>query len=183
MREWPFPQPNRTWFRRAWQTRRAVLGRLAWVVVLFLATLLMHLHLANQAVSLWDRIRTLREENWQLWWEIQTLYGQLAQRDAQAMAAHWLPDAETWPQVKRPAVSAWRWPDPLEVLYVPAPLGPTPVPQGVTLPPLSQSAAEVLPEAYTRSLWDVLRTSRWCQQVLGPWLGVSCKTAQGEVPR
>jgi len=166
-----------------WEARRALLGRLAWVALLFLSVLVMHLHLANRAVSLWDRIRTLREENWQLWWEIQTLSSQLARRNARAMAAHWLPDAETWPQVRRPAVSAWRWPAPLEVLYVPAPLGPTPVPQVVTLPPLPPVAEEALPEAYTRSLWDVFRASRFCVQVLAPRLGVPCETAQGEVPR
>lgn len=150
MHEATSPPPRLWWHRRAWQQPwwrwRRWLYALVWPLALALLSLSLHLYLANRAVVLWAEIQTLRAENWQLWWDIQTLAVQYAQRQQQAL--------ETLARQEE-----WQWPDPSRVLYLEPP-SPTSPPWEVntwTLPPVTKNPATTNPQlAASRSLWDQL---------------------------
>ncbi len=139
---WIVRQLWRQW--KAWQR----LGKqIFWPLALAVVTLVSHLYLSNRAIVLWSRIQTLREENWQLWWDIQTLSAEVAAQERQALAAYL-------------AKTSWVWPQPDEVVYVtePEPLSVTWDRTGWTLPPVHDGGMMLLlSDAYTRSLWDVLQ--------------------------
>ena len=150
------PSPRSYWllrrFRREWQAWKRVGRQVLWPVGLLLVTLLSHLYLANRAVVLWAEIQAKRAESWTLWWDIQSLTSQKAEQERLALEAY----LEN---------TTWMWPQPDEVVYVQATAATSTRwdATGWGLPPMA-SAREVvmLPETYTQSLWDLLRT--WWQE-------------------
>ena len=144
---WIFRRLRREW--RAW--KRA--GRqVLWPVGLLLVTLLSHLYLANRAVVLWAEIQSLRAQNWEVWWDIQSLTSLRAEQERRAL--------EVYLQS-----TTWTWPSPEEVVYVRASASPSETRDvtGWGLPSLSPSSDVLaLPEVYTQSLWDLFQT--WWQR-------------------
>ncbi len=135
----------RTW-KRQWQRWRRALYALFWPVLLAFVSLALHLYLANRAVVLWAGVQTLRAENWQLWWDIQTLAVLYAERQQRALEAY----------VQE---QDWRWPDPALTLFLRPDATPVPM-WGVstwTLPPVTMDTPVRYREpAASRSLWQQL---------------------------
>ncbi len=147
---------------RRWWARRGVWWlRLTLAVGMVFFVVAAHLYLANQAVVLWEDIRTMQYRSWQLWWDITTWQTDLAaQRNAHAL---------------QQAVEALdlTWPEPAAVLYVPVALPPAAtraaaatVP-GVWAPP--EAPADDLPPAYAQSLSQWLAQGGWDR--VRAWLG------------
>ncbi len=150
---------------QAWQrfwTRRGVWwARLVLVSAAALTVVAAHLYLANEAVVLWEDIRTMQYESWQLWWEITTWQTELArQRNAQAMR-------------QALAEQDLRWPAPDRVLYVPVALPARGVASGVRIPGVWAPPPKPeawLPAEYTRTLSQWLAQGGW--QQVQDWLGL-----------
>ena len=163
-RESEHPKP-RWWWRRLrenWEAWRRWSLQILWPVVLLVVALGSHLYLANRAVLRWHQIQRLHQDNWLLWWDIQTLRVRLARRHRQALEAYM-------------KTEDWLWPAPQDVVYVdyrpPAPATKWDT-SGWVLPPAPDLAGRsAVPEAYTRSLLDVLaqwwkeRGRAWWQEV------------------
>ncbi|NPA06633.1 MAG: hypothetical protein GXO54_04430 [Chloroflexi bacterium] len=138
-----------TWplhIQRYWARQRWVSTQVALLLGLFLVVVLAHLYLANQAVILWEDIRTMQYDAWRMWWEVATMQTELAQRDS----AH-----ELEAVMKETSL---RWPLPDEVLFVPAAVppeqGPPPLP---VLWPDAQPLTPHIPPEYTMTLSDYVR--------------------------
>ncbi len=149
----------RAW-RRFWSRQGVWWARATLAVAALFAVVAAHLYLANQAVVLWEDIRTMQYESWALWWDIVTWQTDLArQRNAQAMR-------EVVDQLDL------RWPEPAGVLYVPVALPTRPpasaaqVP-GVWAPPPTPDPW--LPPEYTISGSQWLAQGGWerLRQALG----------------
>ncbi len=145
---------------RFWSRQGVWWARAALSVTALFAVVAAHLYLANQAVVLWEEIRTMQYESWQLWWDIVTWQTELArQRNARTMQ-------EAIEQLDL------RWPEPAGVLYVPVALPSAPpaasadVP-GVWAPPPTPDPW--LPPEYTLSGSQWLAQGGWqrLQQALG----------------
>ncbi|NPA30550.1 MAG: hypothetical protein GXO37_00955 [Chloroflexi bacterium] len=170
---WPafFPRPAQAWslarraaqaqaWRRFWTRQGVRWARWALGVAALFLVVAAHLYLANQAVVLWEDIRTMQYESWQLWWDIVTWQTDLArQRNAQAM---------------QEAVSQLdlRWPEPARVLYVPVALPSHPPEAAVQVPGVwapPPTPDPWLPPEYTISGSQWLAQGGWerLRQALG----------------
>ena len=138
--------------QREWRAWKRVGRQVLWPAGLLLVTLLSHLYLANRAVVLWADIQSLRAQNWEVWWDIQSLTSLRAEQERRAL--------ETYLKS-----TTWIWPSPDDVVHVPssASLSDTWDVTGWGLPPLAPSGEVfALPEIYTQSLWDLFQ--RWWQR-------------------
>jgi len=146
--------------RHATQTRkwwRFLLLKRVWWVRIVLALVMgafivaAHLYLANQAVVLWEDIRTMQYDAWKLWWEIVTWQTDLAEQ----RNAHFV-----WSVVEE---SGLTWPEPGSVLYVPVDMPGkimrTESIPGVWSPPPTPETK--LPSAYTISGSQWLAHGGW----------------------
>lgn len=150
------PSPRSYWIfrrlRREWRAWKRVGRQILWPAGLLLVTLLSHLYLANRAVVLWARIQSLRAQNWEVWWDIQSLTSRRAEQERRALEAYG-------------KTTTWMWPSPEEVVYVSAPAASIATwdVTGWGLPSLSPSREVLdLPEVYTQSLWDLFMA--WWQR-------------------
>ena len=148
-------------WRRFWSRQGVWWARATLAVAALVAVVAAHLYLANQAVVLWEDIRTMQYASWQLWWDIVTWQTDLAeQRNAHVMQAIVEEEGLTWP-------------DPQGVLYVPVTLPSREGPRDITVPGVWSPPSPPegwLPSAYT------LSGSQWLAQGgarrLWQWLGL-----------